>query len=147
VIGRPVVSEKLSTKGSKVVAGVRHRRRILGFVLIRFAAVSLLFLAASDSDIYYGKKENARKPAEIKATDVFNEIAEYKKIKEKGLTKDDAEYWVLLNKANEKFNKALKKVVEEDKYDVVAEKGKVKFDTTPADITKKVIEALGKKEK
>lgn len=103
-----------------------------------------LFAYLSDTEIYYGKKDGAKKPAEIKAQDAFNEIPEYKKIKEKGLTKDDAEYWVLLNKANEKFNKAVKKVAEEEKHDVVAEKGKVKFDSTPADITKKVIEALKK---
>ena len=113
-------------------------------MLARLGAFLLLFSTATDSDIYYGKKEGAKKPAELKATTVFNEIAEYKKIKEKGLTKDDAEYWTLLNKANEKFNKALKKVVEEEKYDVVAEKDKIKFDTTPVDITKKVIEALKK---
>jgi Skp family chaperone for outer membrane proteins len=111
-------------------------------MLPRLLAVSLLFASAADSDIYHGKKDGAKKPAEIKAQDVFNEIAEYKKIKEKGLTKDDAEYWVLLNKANEKFNKAVKKVAEDGKHDVVAEKGKVKFDSTPVDITKKVIEAL-----
>jgi hypothetical protein len=104
----------------------------------------LSLIAAGASDIYYGKKDGAKKPAEVVASDVFNEIPEYKKIKEKGLTKDDAEYWVLLNKANEKFNKAVKKVAEDAKYDVVAEKGKLKFDTTPVDITKKVIEALKK---
>src|SRR5262245_44424141 len=111
---------------------------------LRLLTLSLIFALAADTDIYFGKKEGAKKPAEVKATDVFNEIAEYKKIKEKGLTKDDAEYWTLLNKANEKFNRALKRVAEEDKYDVVAEKGKIKFDTTPVDITKKVIEALKK---
>ena len=110
----------------------------------RLLTLSLCFVLAADSDIYFGKKEGAKKPAELKATDVFNEIAEYKKIKEKGLTKDDAEYWTLLNKANEKFNRALKRVAEEEKYDVVAEKGKVKFETVPVDITKKVIEALKK---
>jgi len=111
---------------------------------LRLLTLSLLFAITADTDIYFGKKEGAKKPAELKATDVFNEIAEYKKIKEKGLTKDDAEYWTLLNKANEKFNRALKRVAEEEKYDVVAEKGKVKFETAPVDITKKVIEALKK---
>src|SRR5688572_8773156 len=115
-------------------------------MLLRLLTLPLLFSALAD-DVYHGKKDGSKKPAEIKAQDVFNEIAEYKKIKEKGLTKDDAEYWVLLNKANEKFNKAVKKVADEEKHDCVAEKGKVKFDSTPVDITKKVIEALGKKDK
>ena len=115
-------------------------------MLLRLLTLPLLFSTLADSDIYHGKKEGSKKPAEVKATDVFNEIEEYKKIKEKGLTKDDAEYWTLLNKANEKFNKALKKVVDADKYDCVAEKGKVTFDkgVTAVDITKKVIEALKK---
>lgn len=112
----------------------------------RLGAVLLLFSPLSDSDIYFGKKDGAKKPAELKATEVFNEIAEYKKIKEKGLTKDDAEYWTLLNKANEKFNKAVKKVAEEGKYDVVAEKDKIKFEKAAVDITKKVIEALKPKQ-
>ena len=107
-------------------------------------AVFLALVPVAAADIYYGKSDGAKKPAEIIASDVFNEIAEYKKIKEKGLTKDDAEYWVLLNKANDKFNKAVKKAAEDGKYDVVAEKGKQKFDSTPADLTKKVIEALKK---
>ncbi|HZL71310.1 MAG TPA: hypothetical protein VFC86_02520 [Planctomycetota bacterium] len=113
-------------------------------MLWRLLAFPLLFATVGDADIYHGKKEDSKKPAELKAKDVFNEIAEYKKIKEKGLTKDDAEYWTLLNKANEKFQKALKKVVEEDKYDCVSEKGKIKYESTPVDITKKVIEALTK---
>lgn len=113
-------------------------------MLLRLLTLPFLFSALADSDIYYGKKDGAKKPAEIKAQDAFNEIAEYKKIKEKGLTKDDAEYWLLLNKANEKFNKAIKKVAEDDKFDVVAEKGKHKFETAPVDITKKVIEILKK---
>ena len=113
-------------------------------MLLRLLTLPLLLIIAPDSDVYSGKKDNAKKPAEIKAQDVFNEIAEYKKIKEKGLTKDDAEYWVLLNKANEKFNAAVKKVADDNKYDCVAEKGKVKFNSTPVDITKKVIEALKK---
>jgi Skp family chaperone for outer membrane proteins len=113
-------------------------------MLLRLLTLPLLFGALGESDIYYGKKDGARKPAEIKAQDAFNEIAEYKKIKEKGLTKDDAEYWVLLKKANEKFNTAVKKIAEDQKYDVVAEKGKHKFESTPVDITKKVVEILKK---
>lgn len=115
-------------------------------MLPRLLTLSLIFTCLGDSDIYHGKKDGAKKPAEVKAQDVFNEIDEYKKIKDKGLTKDDAEYWTLLNKANEKFNKALKKVIDAEKHDCVSEKGKVTYDkgVTAVDITKKVIEALKK---
>jgi hypothetical protein len=102
------------------------------------------FLPRADADIYFGKTEGAKKPAEVTAKTVFAEIPEYKRIQDKGLTKDDAEYWVLLRKANEKFNRAIRKVAEEAKFDVIAEKGTQKFDPTPPDITKRVIEALRK---
>ena len=111
--------------------------------MLRCALSLVISMAAvASTDVYYGKTDGAKKPAEIVAQDIFNEISEYKKIKEKGLTKDDAEYWVLLNHANEKFNKAVKKIVDEGKYDVVVEKGKHKFSATPSDVTKKVIDAL-----
>jgi len=113
-------------------------------MLQRLLPLLLSFIPGSDADIYYGKCEGAKKPAEVTAKTIFGEIAEYKKIQEKGLTKDDAEYWVLLKKANEKFNRAIRKVVEDGKYDVVAEKGTQKFDATPPDITKRVLEALKK---
>ncbi len=92
--------------------------------------------------VYYGKLADAKKPAELVAKTVFAEIPEYKKIKEKGLTETDPEYWILLAKANEKFYAAVKKVGDADKYDVIVEKGTAKFEGTPPDITQKVIAAL-----
>ena len=78
------------------------------------------------------------------AATVFEKIPEYQEIRKRGLKRDDPEYWVLLNKANEKFYKAVKKVAEENKYDVVVEKGAFKFESTPPDVTQKVIDALDK---
>jgi hypothetical protein len=101
-------------------------------------------LAAALNDPYYGKVEGARKPAEVTSKTVFNEIPEYKQIKEKGLTESDAEYFILLNKANAKFYTAVKKVAEEDGHDVVVEKGSTRFESTPVDLTQKTINALEK---
>ena len=92
--------------------------------------------------VYYGKLEGAQKPAELVAKTVFAEIPEYKKIKEKGLTEDDPEYWILLGKANDKFYAAVRKIGEQFKFDVVIEKGSSRFDSTPPDVTQKVISAL-----
>jgi len=113
-------------------------------MLTRLLAIILSIVPAAEAVVYFGKVDGAKKPAELTAKTVFNEIPEYKKIKDKGLGKDDAEYWLLLNKANDKFNKAVKKVAEDGKYDVVVEKGSQKFDSTPADLTQKVIDALKK---
>lgn len=92
--------------------------------------------------VYFGKLDGAQKPAEVVAKTVFAEIPEYKKIKEKGLDQDDPEYWILLGKANDKFYAAVRKVGEQAKFDVVVEKGSSRFDSTPPDVTQKVISAL-----
>lgn len=92
--------------------------------------------------VYYGKLADSKKPAECTAKAVFAEIPEYKKIKEKGLSQDDPEYWILLGKANEKFYAAVKKVGERNKFDVIVEKGTAKFDPAAPDVTQKVIAAL-----
>ena len=108
-------------------------------------SVLLLILIAAivpDATVYHGRVAGAKKPAELVATTVFNEISEYKKIKEKKLESSDAEYWVLLNKANDKFNAAVKKVAERESYDVVTEKGTQKYEKAPPDITRDVIAAL-----
>lgn len=105
-------------------------------------AATVLCLALPDAIVYHGKLEGAEKPAEVVAATVFGEIAEYKKIKEKGLKDGDAEYWVLLNKANERFRSAVAKAAGDAKHDVVVEKGSHKFSTTPPDLTRAAIEAL-----
>jgi hypothetical protein len=107
-------------------------------------ALSLLLCSAhvGEAQVYYGKLDGAKSPSEVVAKSVFAEIPEYKEIKEKGLTKDDPEYWILLSKANDKFYAAVKKVGEENKYDVVVEKGSAPFENVPPDVTRKVIAAL-----
>jgi len=98
----------------------------------------------NEPNVYYGKVDGATAPAEVVAATVFEKIPEYQEIRKRGLKRDDPEYWVLLNKANEKFYKAVKKVAEENKYDVVVEKGAFKFESTPPDVTQEVIDALDK---
>ncbi len=113
---------------------------------MRLAALLLLGLLLNpDPVVYHGRMDGAKKPAELVAADVFREIPEYKKIKDGGLKDGDAEYWVLLNKANERFRQALRKVADDAKYDVVVEKGSAKFGSVPPDITQPVIGALDAK--
>lgn len=96
------------------------------------------------SDVYYGTPKGARKPAVVVAKTVFAEIPEYKEIKERGLTRDDPEYWILLGKANDKFYAAVRKVGERSGFDVVVEKDSARFDSEPFDVTQKVILALSR---
>ncbi len=92
--------------------------------------------------VYYGQLEDAKNPCQVKARKVFSQISEYKKIKEMGLTEDDAEYWILLEKANAKFNTAVHNVATEKGYDLVVEKGTVKFPKKVPDETDGVISAI-----
>lgn len=121
------------------------------FATVVFAGWSLAFIPADappfpdpNPNVYYGAVADAKSPAEVAASKVFEEIPEYKKIKEKGLTQEDPEYYILLNKANAKFFAAVKKAAEAAKHDVVVEKGSAKFEKTPADLTQKTIDALDK---
>ena len=108
-----------------------------------FVLLALWFQAdVGDPQVYFGKLAGAKSPGEVVAKSAFAEIPDYKEIKEKGLTKDDPEYWILLSKANDKFYAAVKKVGEENKFDVIVEKGTAKLETAAPDVTRKVIAAL-----
>lgn len=98
--------------------------------------------AARPGKVYYGTSKGAKSPAEIKASKVFAKIPEFKKIKEKGLTSDNPEYFILLNKANAKFYAAVAKAAKAAKCDVVVEKGTGGFDGKVVDLTAKVIKSL-----
>lgn len=96
------------------------------------------------SDVYHGKVEECKKPAEVVSSKVFEHIPEMKEIKKRGLTEKDAEYWILLSRACEKFYAAVKNVAKADGFDCVVEKGKYTFNQAAPDITQKVIDALEK---
>ena len=92
--------------------------------------------------VYFGTAEGARKPAQVVSAKVFAKIPEFKKIKEKGLTKDNPEYFILLQKANAKFFAAVSKAAKAAGCDVVVEKGTGDFDGKVVDLTSKVIKSL-----
>lgn len=107
-----------------------------------WAATTITVLDAKK--IYFGKADNATKPATVKAKTVYAQIPEYKEILRRGLTKDDIEYWTLMRKASKKFKAAIKKAAGTEGKDLVAEAGaiEVKGETIP-DMTAAVIAALG----
>ncbi len=91
--------------------------------------------------VYYGNADNFKTPAVIELAKVFSNITEYQDAKKK--SEDDPDYYILLDKANQKFQKALEKAAKDGGYDLVGETGtvKVKGKTIP-DITQKVIDSL-----
>jgi hypothetical protein len=100
--------------------------------------------SAARATVYYGVLQGARKPAEVEASKVFQEIPEYKAIKEKGLGPNDPEYFILLTKANAKFFAAVGRAAAAAACDVVVERGSAAFKEPPADLTRKTIEAIEK---
>ncbi len=98
-----------------------------------------------DADkVYYGKGKHPEAPAVIKADDVWGEIPEYKKIVEDDLDEDDAEYHILMKKATERFEKALKDEAKREEYDLIAEVGAVKSNSGKKipDATKDLIDLV-----
>ena len=75
--------------------------------------------------IYFGKGTHPKVPGILVADDVWKEIPEYKKILADELTEDDAEYHLLMLKATERFNKALKSLAKRDSHDMLGETGSI----------------------
>ena len=97
---------------------------------------------AFQAKVYYGKLDGAKKPSEVTAIKVFENIPEYKEIMERGLSKDDPEYFALLNKANMKFFDAVRKAAQNSGRDVVVEKGSAQFEGEVIDLTQKAIDSI-----
>jgi len=84
------------------------------------------FEVVDASAIYFGDGSHPKTPAIIEANKVWAEIPEYKKILDQNLTEDDPEYHILMRKATERFEKALKKVADREKYDMIGELGSIR---------------------
>ncbi|HGY91645.1 MAG TPA: hypothetical protein ENK43_10790 [Planctomycetes bacterium] len=99
------------------------------------------------SKVYYPatikKKSKFKAPAILSTAKVFDAIPEWKVIKKKKLGKKDAEYFILLKAANDKFAAALASVRKEGKFDIIAEDGAIECKGCEAeDVTQKMIDAL-----
>ena len=96
--------------------------------------------------VYLGDPEAFKEPATVDRDKVFGEIPAYKLIQKEGLTEKHARYWILLQKANEVFEKVITKVAGDGGYDLVAENGAVrpkgKTKKTPPDVTQDAINAI-----
>ena len=83
-------------------------------------------------------------PGVMTADDVWSEIPEYKEIVDENLTDDDPKWHLLMAKATERFNKALKKLAQRDSYDMLGEVGAItaKGKKTIPDVTKEMIKLV-----
>jgi hypothetical protein len=83
------------------------------------------FEVVDPDGIYLGTGTHPKSPGVLVADDVWKEIPEYKKILADELTEDDAQYHLLMLKATERFNKALKALAKRDSHDMLGETGSI----------------------
>ncbi len=83
------------------------------------------FEVVDPEGIYFGKGTRPKGPGVLLADDVWKEIPEYKKILADDLTEDDPAYHLLMLKATERFNQALKSLAKRDSHDMLGETGSI----------------------
>ena len=83
------------------------------------------FEVVDPEGVYFGKGTHPKTPGVLVADDVWKEIPEYKKILDDELDEDDPEYHLLMLKATERFNQALKALAKRDSYDMLGETGSI----------------------
>jgi hypothetical protein len=96
---------------------------------------------ADRTKLYFGDPEGEN-PATVRASDCFDAIPEWQDIRRRELGPEDADYWILLSAANERFRKAVESVARAAGYDLVAEQGSITVPqgaAQPPDITKAVV--------
>jgi hypothetical protein len=94
--------------------------------------------------VYFGTGKHPKSPGEMLADDVWAEIPEYRRIIDEELTEDDPEYHLLLKRATERFQGALKKLAKRESYDMLAEAGAIRAngDKEIPDVTEDMIDLV-----
>lgn len=124
-------------------------RSLAGVALWMIGMTSLLpadgtFAVADPGKVYYGDPEEFGNPATLTASTVFAKIREWREIQDRGLTSQDPEYWILLEKANRRFRRAVHRAAQAAGHDLVAEVGAVLREdgTALPDVTEAVVAVL-----
>lgn len=97
--------------------------------------------------IYWGSPANFDKPGEVDLDALIRATPEYEEIKKNKLERGSGKYWILLNEASERAQKAILAVAEDTDYDLVTAVGYLKGlkPSIPADdITVLVLKELEK---
>jgi hypothetical protein len=123
---------------------------------IYFAIVIIIILFAyqlvsaevtiKEEKVYYGNVKEYSSPAQIEFCKVLDATKECQRIKKEKIKSDNPLYWILIQRANEKVQTAIKKIATDKKYDLVGEVGYITGNPNPIpDITQQVINALDQK--
>jgi len=72
---------------------------------------------------YFGDPENYTQPAAVDMLMIRDATPEYREIKRRKIDTDRAEYWILINKAYERIERALQRVAQYKGYDLIGEIG------------------------
>lgn len=96
--------------------------------------------------IYLGVGTRPKRPGVMRADDVWREIPEYKQIIDEQLTEEDPKYHLLMLKATERFNRALKHLARRDDHDMLGEIGSIsaKGGETIPDVTAEMIRLVSR---
>lgn len=103
-------------------------------------------VTVKEEKIYYGDVKEYTSPAQLELNKILDATKECQRIKKEKIKNDNPLYWILLQRANEKVQAAIKKVATDKKYDLVGEIGFITGYSKPIpDITQQVIDALDQK--
>lgn len=97
------------------------------------------------TQVYCGSAKAFEHPAEVDLEQVVRKTQEYNEITRKKLARGSAEYWILLEKANQRARRVVAEFHEGSAYDLVVAKGYLKTVTPPItadDVTKDVLALL-----
>lgn len=85
------------------------------------------YRVTDEAKVYHGNSRLFQRPAQIRSSEVYDQIPEYQEIVKKGLTDKDPRYHFLLRRASERFSEAVKAMARDASFDhdLVAESGAV----------------------
>jgi len=109
--------------------------------------IGLLLIPLTDvgetRDVFHGDLRQYQNGAVVDIHAAFAAITEYQEIENRGLTPEDADYYVLLARANERFYAAIRVVARQGNYDMIARKNSVGVQNLDLpDITEAVVSEL-----
>lgn len=115
----------------------------LGFSALAFSFAET-FRVTDRTKVYLGTADAFSTPAVLDASKVMEVLPAMKTIKEDGIKKDSARWFMLMNEASQQFQKVVKAVAKDGNYDLIAEIGAVTGPKAIVDVTDSSIAAAQK---
>jgi len=98
-----------------------------------------------ETKVYYGSSGEFENPAEVRYQDLIKATPEYRQVKEENIERGTGKYWVLLSKASDRVNSAIRETGEDTDYDLIASAGYLESlepSVSAEDITDLIIERM-----